>query len=420
MRRLRLFLFYFFCFLLAIIGIFLFLSLSLKPTVPSPRFPSSNDFVLSSQLAKDSLGKIQRAAPDFTLEMNTQQLSSLLSLGQAQFAPLRMATTLHQDRADLALSYPLLGGKIWANIYVSVPAGTALQIEQLKLGAMPIPDALAMRVLSHATETYLHLPLASLNAYLDQLQITQSHMTLEARKPTLLQGRLSQTLSTFMRLGGEDSALVASEIDAWVRYYEQLSHRPEAHSANHSLAYYLNPMLNRLASPQNNDENALSALLGLALLADEGHLEHFIPARQAPIPDIPITLDTRRDLAKHFILSAALEALATSGISAGLGQAKEVLDSARGGSGFSFRDLAADRAGTRFAGYVQALSEGKTQKPATELKENDFFPETKDLAEGLSKQKFTAQYQTTESADYQAIIAKIDERIARTRLFSMP
>ncbi len=56
----------------------------------------------------------------------------------------------------------------------------------------------------------------------------------------------------------------------------------------------------------------------------------------------------RNDTAKHFFVSALLTAATTAQEAEQLGVAKEVLD-AQGGSGFSFADLAADRAGIRFA-----------------------------------------------------------------------
>ena len=48
-------------------------------------------------------------------------------------------------------------------------------------------------------------------------------------------------------------------------------------------------------------------------------------------------------------MSAGIKLIADSGISFAAGEFKELLDALSGGSGFSFADLAADRAGTHFA-----------------------------------------------------------------------
>ena len=63
------------------------------------------------------------------------------------------------------------------------------------------------------------------------------------------------------------------------------------------------------------------------------------------------TMLGRRDLAQHFVLSAFLAANSGTQAAEAAGLAKEVVD-AQGPSGFSFTDIAADRAGIRFAGSV--------------------------------------------------------------------
>jgi uncharacterized protein YfiM (DUF2279 family) len=64
----------------------------------------------------------------------------------------------------------------------------------------------------------------------------------------------------------------------------------------------------------------------------------------------------RYDSAQHFVISAALAAWAGEPAANAIGVYKEIDDSRRG-SGFSFADLAADRAGTRF-GEVLAWRPG--------------------------------------------------------------
>ena len=61
------------------------------------------------------------------------------------------------------------------------------------------------------------------------------------------------------------------------------------------------------------------------------------------------TLAGRHDLKQHFFISAGLQAASDANIAFTIGEFKELLDSDKGGSGFSFDDLAADRAGLRLA-----------------------------------------------------------------------
>src|SRR6185295_18583751 len=94
---------------------------------------------------------------------------------------------------------------------------------------------------------------------------------------------------------------------------------------------------------------ALGTLLGhwrieqpLGKLVDEPTLRTVTPAFRAT------TLRGRPDWTRHFTVSAAIVVLASEGISNAAGILKEEMDS-QGGSGFSFGDLLADRAGTTFA-----------------------------------------------------------------------
>ena len=87
---------------------------------------------------------------------------------------------------------------------------------------------------------------------------------------------------------------------------------------------------------------------------------------------------------------------------------------APGGTGFSFVDLAADRAGVRFARAAtdSAISAQKLQKSLqSPLKENLFFPNVLDFPEWLSAHKFNLEYRDLKSAEYLAVVREIDRRI---------
>lgn len=65
----------------------------------------------------------------------------------------------------------------------------------------------------------------------------------------------------------------------------------------------------------------------------------------------------RTDLAQHFIGAVVLSASMNRRVANALGEAKELSDSQAGGSGFSFVDLAADKAGSRFGELVVSTPE---------------------------------------------------------------
>ena len=97
-----------------------------------------------------------------------------------------------------------------------------------------------------------------------------------------------------------------------------------------------------------------AALLALGILLGHSRLEQLVGQvmdernwrRGAPLART--TLRGRHDWTKHFFVSAALTVLSAQAPSDAIGLFKEELDAGRG-SGFSFGDLMADRAGTTFA-----------------------------------------------------------------------
>ena len=126
------------------------------------------------------------------------------------------------------------------------------------------------------------------------------------------------------------------------------------------------------------------------------------------------TLGGRDDWAMHYSLSAALAVLQHPLIIDAAGLMKEQLDALTQGSGFSFGDLAADRAGVRFAAAA-TQSEAAAQAMQARLHRGfalaDFFPPTADLPENLSVAQVRQAYGSVGSARYRALAAEIEARL---------
>ena len=129
---------------------------------------------------------------------------------------------------------------------------------------------------------------------------------------------------------------------------------------------------------------------------------------------IKLTLLERGDLALHFLVSAAITVSTGGGLADLLGLFKEMSDS-RGGSGFSFADLAADRAGVKLAEecmrsafHAQALQRHMSKV----LKEIDFMPKVDHLPEGIMELEFKRKYRNLDSATYRMVDNEIKRRIA--------
>jgi hypothetical protein len=121
------------------------------------------------------------------------------------------------------------------------------------------------------------------------------------------------------------------------------------------------------------------------------------------------TLRGRRDLAQHFFVSAHLAAMAGSEVAAASGLAKELSD-AGGGSGFSFADMAANRAGILFAGGV-INKRFMLRTVADEFTVPAYMPSVDDLPEGLTAAQLLAQFGPQSDNRFQNELRQIDQRL---------
>lgn len=156
-----------------------------------------------------------------------------------------------------------------------------------------------------------------------------------------------------------------------------------------------------------DDSNALRELTLTRQLVTKTETEAFRRVRLRVLGKP--TVSGRRDLAKHFFLSACLTAAADAEQADRLGIAKESLD-AQGGSGFSFVDLAANRAGIRFA---KSLLEGRlsTARLAQSYRPQLYMPSIKGLPEGLQNDELLKQFGVPGDPRFDAQLQAINDRI---------
>ncbi|HUM16684.1 MAG TPA: hypothetical protein VL086_13405 [Candidatus Nitrosotalea sp.] len=162
-----------------------------------------------------------------------------------------------------------------------------------------------------------------------------------------------------------------------------------------------------------------AALLALGLLLGHRRLEGFVGPvigerdwrRAAPLGRT--TLRGREDWTKHFFVSAALTVLSAQAPSDAIGVFKEELD-AGGGSGFSFGDLLADRAGTTFALLATrdaAAARTLQERLAAGFRVDDFFPEAADLPENIQAAELEARYGGVGGPLFRQYVAEVERRL---------
>lgn len=170
------------------------------------------------------------------------------------------------------------------------------------------------------------------------------------------------------------------------------------------------------------DEQTRAAFVALSFLVVGEQAEALAPqgaelAKNCPRPFTQLRLQQREDLAKHWAFSAAIAAVLGEETSASVGEWKELDDSLADGSGFSFVDIAADRAGLQTA--LRALDPATAERTIEGLAratEESLLPGTLLRGpEGLSETSFTDRFGSLDRERYRQAIVAIDRELARGR-----
>ncbi len=192
-----------------------------------------------------------------------------------------------------------------------------------------------------------------------------------------------------------------------------------------SLAELLQPLFKEArarSSRKTAIEENRALLIAAASYVNKSEIEAYIPFNIGPVleQEYPAFMYKRTDMAKHFMVSAVLAASGAETLADFVGLEKE-LEDAESGSGFSFIDLACDRAGL-FLGKTSVASGKKArrlQKRMSRIRHyTDFMPDVTDLPENMTFAQFTERFGSVYDPRYQEMLKKIDERISALEIYN--
>lgn len=128
-----------------------------------------------------------------------------------------------------------------------------------------------------------------------------------------------------------------------------------------------------------------------------------------------VAIRGRFDWVMHFCVSAAIVVLSDETVSDATGLLKEEFDASANGSGFSFADLLADRAGTNFAIAAtrdEAAARTMQNRLAYGFRIEEIFPPADGLPEGISDAELQSRYGGVNGEGYRRLAQEIERRIA--------
>jgi len=362
------------------------------------------------------------------LRLTAQDINFLvawfLSLGSSD----RKGTVvLGPGRAEAQASARVPGpwlGEAYVNVEVAGALGVDdgrpwLRLERLRVGRFSVPGM----ILATASPIVLW----AIRSDPDTRQLVQSIVRLRVEQdavevvlqPRAVHPRIMASL--LARLGAKPDVLAATR--------DHLQHlvdvAPTLPVGGDGFAAFVRAAFARAQQRSQASDPALenrAAVFALAVLLGHRRVEDFVgPITTPEIRRLAsqrvggVTLRGRRDWAQHFWVSAGLALLSAEAISNAAGLLKEELD-AGGGSGFSFGDLLADRAGTRFA--LSATRDAAAARAMQiRLRDrwplDDLFPLADDLPEGIQDAELTSKYGGVGGGPYQRLIEEIERRLDR-------
>jgi len=359
------------------------------------------------KLKSGELRTVSTGAGD--LDLAAQYLAQQFARGSA-----RIELRDGHAQAGASLRLPLVPIPLFVNIDAALAEnGPTVRLDSLRIGQLPVPAWLARWTAPRLVS--LLLPKLDYNAFINAVEkvgISQARLSVTYQWQT----NLADQLRTVLVPPEEQNRLKA--------YHERLAEVSRTLKArNASIVELLTPLF-KLAFERSEKNLAAAenraAILVLTVYINGGSLEKILPdAKNWPrTVKHGVLLNKRDDFPKHFIISAALAANAGGPLADAVGVYKEISDS-RGGSGFSFNDIAADRAGTRFGEYAAQSASAKKlqQKLATEIGENALMPTTADLPEFMQETEFKRRFGGIDGPEYKKMMAEIDRRVAALTLY---
>lgn len=393
------------------LAILLFLIFDLSPATHDQGQPSAADSAAAISALRRIRDHSGQAAPT-DIFLSNEELNQALRLAARAAGFPRTTTTIQPEAITFQSSLDLPFG-LWLNLSATAePSDSGFPRVTGHLGRLPVP-AIAMRML--------------IDVYLDRLR---TKGIVIADPDTLIHGM--EVVSTGVRakiqlppettlfdVVNRDPAPRAERALVIAQYCRLAALQQTAPATDLSTLFRQSFSVEEKGASEDAANRArLVAVAMIVVSRDAGTLAGVKESAIADCPDAAgqVSLQGRVDLAQHLTLSAAIAVTVNQAFSRRLGVWKELADSNTGGTGFSFVDLSADRAGLVLAKRLSAPeTASQTARRMQTIDEKQLLPiAALAFSEGLSEEQFRARYISPESKAYDDMVGRIDAVLAGT------
>ena len=344
-----------------------------------------------------------------TMVLTGDDIRTLATYALSKYGEGALDLRLQPREATLQLSVPVpanpFGTYLNASALIGETSGLP-RVQGLRVGRLPVPDWVANTALRYAVRRASASPAE---------EVASDVIRSVTFGDDLLRVEYEWRADLPDRLKG--LAVSPDEADRLRAYNNQIVDVADRLPRRAAFTDLLTPVM-QLAKERSASGDAVTenraAILALGFYINGKGLGAIVPDARDWTRPVPRTvlLRGRDDLPKHFMVSAMLAATADSPLANAVGLYKEVDDS-RGGSGFSFTDIVADRAGTLFgqlalapgsAGRIQAVA-------AVRLSEADVLPTLDGLADHMPEPEFLRRFGGVGSPAYNLVLQDIERRL---------
>jgi hypothetical protein len=396
----------------------LVLTFDLKPRLPPRPPPDAAQVVAGRAAFRQVKAAVSAPPPSVQVTLTDRDLADIATLAGSALHLRRVDALTRAGKLHLAASVEPLP-YLWLNITADVGESSGgFPPVDAQVGEIGLPRWLTRMGLDAARQLLIWRgsELPRLDDLVRGLQVEGDVLKVELKSPLGKSGLVRQASSAIARPVDSQRVLaIFCKLSA-----EQLR-APDADLAVHLRRAFADEGDAGGKGVLADNRAALVAVAMLAVGRPVGDLAGDIQAEAEACPGATgkLQLAGRKDLAKHWALSAALAAVAGDNLGRALGEFKELADSVEGGSGFSFVDLAADRAGLRVGRAATTPATARQARAVLASATNaDLLPiDARQLTEGLSSDAFVARYRDIDSPEYAEAVRRIDAMLDAAGLF---
>ena len=393
----------------------------------------------SQKVVKRLTRQLKRSKQPAILSVSQEELNGLTALAHRAFPKAKINIKIHRTVVitELSVELPLPNSFKYLNITATVlPSNYGLLLGEVEIGDLSISGRWLIKLTKWTVNTFLKDNLGDeVFNTIQWLMLSQDKVLVSVQLPDDLDKNKPNDKSALAMI--RDHLALFGDVEHVQFYYHSLLQYAEKSNNKGSLASYIGFMF-KLANEQSLRGVEISAvtenytaLIALSLYFGSDRFEILIgdvanlskkQLKRRNFLRAKTTLAERTDLQKHFIYSVALQLFGNSDASDAIGEIKEFLDSNKGGSGFSFADLLADRAGTRLAKLATHSERSAIQVQrllAGITRESKIMPLIIGLPEGITAQSFEQEYRNVNSPQYQGMMNIIDDRLSIVDVYRM-